>query len=83
MSYWGEELVDGELTFMIIDESAGNNLDSVSSQNKGSNLQLAAIYNAVEEWDLRIEGLTFREVQNRYDADIELRFREGESEALD
>lgn len=79
---WGEELVDGELTFTIIDESAGNNLDSVSSQNKGSNLQKnEAVYNAVAEWDLRIEGLTFREVQNKYEADIELRFREGESEA--
>lgn len=79
---WGEELVDGELTFMIVDDNAGNNLDSVTSQNTGSSIQKnEAVYNAIEEWDLRIEGLTFREVQNRYDADIEMRFREGESEA--
>ena len=70
-----DELVDGEITFMIRDDSAGNNLDSVTSQNTGSSLQKKeAVYNAVEEWDLRIEGLNFREVQNRYDADIEIRF---------
>ena len=79
---WGDELIDGELTFIIRDDSAGNNLDSVTSQNRGSSLQKKeAVYNAVEDWDLRIEGLNFREVQNRYDADIEIRFREGKIEA--
>jgi hypothetical protein len=67
---WGDELIDGELTFIIRDDSAGNNLDSVTSQNTGSSLQKKeAVYNAVENWDLRIEGLNFLEVQNRYDAD--------------
>lgn len=36
---WGEELVDGELTFMIVDDNTGNNLDSVTSQNTGSSIQ--------------------------------------------
>ena len=36
---WGDELIDGELTFIIRDDSAGNNLDSVTSQNTGSSLQ--------------------------------------------
>jgi len=73
-----DELVDGEITFMIRDDSAGNNLGSVNSQNTGSSIQKnEAVYNAVEDWGLRLEGLTFREVQNRYDADIEIRFKEG------
>jgi hypothetical protein len=77
---WGEELADGELTFMIRDDN-DNKQDSVSIQNKESNIpKNKAVYNAIEEWDQRIEGLTFREVQSRYDASIEIRFREGESE---
>jgi Matrixin len=77
---WGEELADGELTFMIRDDN-DNNQDSVSIQNKESNvLKNEAVHSAIEEWDQRIEGLTFREVQSRYDANIEIRFREGESE---
>jgi hypothetical protein len=75
---WGEELADGKLTFMIRDDY---NQDSISIQNKESNvLKNEAVYSAIEEWDQKIEGLTFREVQSRYDANIEIRFREGESE---
>jgi hypothetical protein len=78
---WGEELADGEITFMIRDDDDDYNQDSVSIQNKESNvLKNEAVYSAIEEWDQRIEGLTFREVQSRYDADVEIRFREGESE---
>jgi hypothetical protein len=78
---WGEDFADGELTFMIRDNDNDNNQDSVSIQNKESTIpKNEAVYNAIEEWDQRIEGLTFREVQNRYDANIEIRFREGESE---
>lgn len=79
---WGEELADDELTFMIReDDDDSNNQDSVSTQNRDSNMRKnEAVYDAIEEWDLRIEGLTFREVQSRYDADIEIRFRKGESD---
>jgi hypothetical protein len=79
---WGEDFADGELTFMIRDDKDNdNNQDSVSIQNKESTIpKNEAVYNAIEEWDQRIEGLTFREVQNRYDANIEIRFRKGESE---
>lgn len=78
---WGEEFADGELTFMIRDDDDDDNQDIISIQNKESNiLKNEAVYSAIEEWDQRIEGLTFREVQSRYDANIEIRFREGESE---
>jgi hypothetical protein len=78
---WGEELADGELTFMIRDEGDNTNQESVSYQNTDSSTSNNnAVYNAVKEWDLKINGLTFREVQNRYDADIEIRFRESEGE---
>src|SRR5215212_9261465 len=80
---WGEELADGELTFMIReddDDEDSDNQDSVGTLNRDSStIKNEAVYDAIEEWDLRIEGLTFREVQNRYDADIEIRFKEGES----
>jgi hypothetical protein len=79
---WGEELVDGELTFMIRDEGDNTNQESVSYQNTDSSTSNNdAVHNAVKEWDLKINGLDFREVQNRYDADIEIRFRESEGEA--
>jgi predicted Zn-dependent protease len=63
------------------DDDVSNNQDSVSTQNRDSNIiKNEAVYDAIEEWDHRIEGLIFREVQSRYDADIEIRFREGESD---
>ena len=79
---WGEELADEELTFMIREEDDdSNNQDSVSTQNSDSNIiKNEAVYDAIEEWDLRIEGLIFHEVQSRSDADIEIRFREGVSD---
>jgi hypothetical protein len=79
---WGEELVDGELTFMIRDEGDSTNQESVNYQDMNSSTSKNnAIRNAAKEWDQKINGLTFREVQNRYDADIEIRFRESGSEA--
>lgn len=78
---WGEELADEELTFMIREDDESNNHDSVSTQNRDSNIiKNEAVYDAIQEWDLRIDGLIFREVQSRYEADIEIRFREGESD---
>ena len=80
---WGEELADEELTFMIREDDESNNHDSVSTQNRDRDSNIIkneAVYDAIQEWDLRIEGLIFREVQSRYEADIEIRFREGESD---
>src|SRR5918995_1513512 len=57
---WGEELADDELTFMIReDDDDSNNQDSISTQNRDSNM---------------------RKNEAVYDADIEIRFREGESD---
>jgi Matrixin len=79
---WGEELADGELTFMIRDEGDDTNQESVNYQSMDSStLKNNAVRNAAKEWDQKINGLTFREVQNRYDADIEIRFRESGGEA--
>jgi Matrixin len=79
---WGEELADGELTFMIRDEGDDKNQESVNYQSMDSStLKNNAVRNAAKEWDQKINGLTFREVQNRYDADIEIRFRESGGEA--
>jgi Matrixin len=79
---WGEELADGELTFTIRDEGYNTNQESVNYQSMDSSTSKNnAIRDAVKEWDLKINGLTFREVQNRYDADIEIRFRESGGEA--
>jgi hypothetical protein len=79
---WGEELADGELTFTIRDEGYNTNQESVNYQSMDSSTSKNnAVRDAVKEWDLKINGLTFREVQNRYDADIEIRFRESGGEA--
>jgi predicted Zn-dependent protease len=78
---WGEELADGELTFMIRGEGDDTNQESVNYQDTDSSTSKNnAVRKAVKEWDQKINGLTFREVQNRYDADIEIRFRESGSE---
>jgi hypothetical protein len=79
---WGEELADGELTFMIRDEGDDTNQESVNYQDiDSSTSKNNAVRYAAKEWDQKINGLTFREVQNRYDADIEIRFRESGGEA--
>ena len=58
---WGDEIDDGTLTY-IIDQG-------------GSQLR-EAVYKSIEEWDTEIEGLTFEEVSNRRNADVEIDFRE-------
>jgi hypothetical protein len=79
---WGEELADGELTFMIRDEGDDTNQESVNYQDMDSSTSKNnAVRNAAKEWDQKINGLNFREVQNRYDADIEISFRESGGEA--
>jgi hypothetical protein len=52
---WGEELADGELTFMIREDDDSNNQDSIGTLNRDSNtIKNEAVYDAIEEWDLRI-----------------------------
>jgi Matrixin len=79
---WGEELADGELTFTIREEGDNTNQEIVNDQSMDSSApKNNAVRDAIKEWDLKIDGLTFREVQSRYDADIEIRFRESGGEA--
>jgi Matrixin len=79
---WGEELADGELTFTIREEGDNTNQEIVNDQSMDSSApKNNAVRDAIKEWDLKINGLTFREVQSRYDADIEIRFRESGGEA--
>src|SRR5918999_1225612 len=57
---WGDEIEDGILAYTIDEED----------------IQLReAVYNSIEEWDAKIEGLTFEEVSNRRSADVEIDFR--------
>lgn len=72
---WGEELADGELTYRIRDNSKYNNAEDTESKRLKS-----AVYNAIAAWDQKIEELTFREVQNGYNADIEIGFRKSGNE---
>ena len=69
---------------MIRDEGDNTNQESVNYQGMDSSKSSKnnAVRDAIKEWDLKINGLTFRrKLQNRYDADIEIRFRESEGEA--
>ncbi|HZA64002.1 MAG TPA: M57 family metalloprotease [Nitrososphaeraceae archaeon] len=72
---WGEEIADGELTYAVRDNSKYNN-----SEDTGSERLRSAVYNAIAAWDQKIEELTFREVQDRYNADIEIGFRKSGNE---
>ena len=72
---WGEELADGELTYTIRDNNKDNNAEDGNSKRLK-----AAVRNAISAWDQEIEELTFREVQNRYNADIEIGFRKSGNE---
>ena len=50
---WGEELADGELTFMIREDDDSDNQDSIGTLNRDSNtIKNEAVYDAIEEWDL-------------------------------
>jgi hypothetical protein len=49
---WGEELADGELTFMIRDKGDDTNQESVNYQTMDSSTpKNNAVRNAVKEWD--------------------------------
>jgi hypothetical protein len=75
---WGEELADGEITYFIgdqiIDESSNGNRYEVDESS------VEAVTRAFEEWDSKIEGLKFIETPTRRGADVEVYFREGQSE---
>jgi hypothetical protein len=75
---WGEELADGELTYFIgdymIDESANDNRYEVDRSS------FEAVTKAFEEWDSKLEGLTFTETPTRRGAEVEIYFREGHNE---
>ncbi len=75
---WGQELADGDLTYFIgnymIDEGGYDKRFEVD----GSSVE--AVTKAFEEWDSKIEGLTFTETPTRRGADIEIYIREGQNE---
>jgi hypothetical protein len=58
---WGDEIEDGILAYTIDEED----------------IQLReVVYNSIQEWDTKIEGLSFEEVFDRRSADVEIYFRE-------
>ena len=75
---WGEELADGELTYFIseniIKQGGNGNGEKVES---GS---IKAINGAIQDWDSKIERLTFTKTSERQNADIEIYLREGRNE---
>jgi hypothetical protein len=75
---WGEELADGELTYFIgdymIDEGTDENRNEVDKSS------VEAVTSAIEEWDSKIEGLTFTESPIRRTSDVEIYFQEGQNE---
>lgn len=75
---WGEELADGEVTYFIgdymIDEGSNGNRYEVDRSS------VEAVTQAFEEWDSKIEGLTFTETPTRRGADAEIYFREDQNE---
>jgi Matrixin len=75
---WGEELADGELTYFIgdymIDEGGNDKRYEVDRSSVDS------VAKAFEEWDSKINGLTFTETATRRGADVEIYFREGQNE---
>jgi len=58
---WGDEIEDGILAYTI---------DEEDSQYR------KAVYNSIQEWDTKIEGLSFEEASDRRSADVEIYFRE-------
>jgi Matrixin len=75
---WGEELADGELTYYIGDHliNEGSNGDRFEVDRSS----VEAVTKAFEEWDSKIEGLTFTQTSTRRGADVEIYFREGQNE---
>jgi hypothetical protein len=75
---WGEELADGELTYFI-----GANIITQGQNNLGENVDsgsIEAVTRAIQEWNSKIERLTFTETSERRNADIVIYIREGGNE---
>ena len=75
---WGEELADGELTYFI-----GENIIKQGGNGIGEKVEsgsIKAINGAIQDWDSKIERLTFTKTSERQNADIEIYLREGRNE---
>jgi hypothetical protein len=75
---WGEELADGELTYYVGDYL--NNEDSNGDRYEIDRSSVEAVSKAFEEWDSKIEGLTFTQSPTRRGADVEIYIREDQNE---
>lgn len=75
---WGEELADGELTYFIGENTIKRNGNGVGKMVDSGAIN--AINKAIQEWDSKVESLTFTETSERRNADIEFYFREGRTE---
>jgi hypothetical protein len=71
---WGEELVDGELTYFIGDPGEKSN------RHMADRSTAEAVTKAFEEWDSKLEGLAFTETPTRRGADVEIYFQKGQNE---
>ena len=70
---WGEELADGELTYFI-----GKRIITQGRNGLGENVEsgtVEAVTKAIQEWDSKVERLTFTEATSRRNADIEIYIR--------
>jgi hypothetical protein len=75
---WGEELADGELAYFIGGNTINRGENVVGDEVDGSLID--AVTRAIQEWDSRIDELTFTETSERRRADIEIYFRDGHNE---
>ncbi|HZD34903.1 MAG TPA: matrixin family metalloprotease [Nitrososphaeraceae archaeon] len=75
---WGEELADGELTYFIGRNTINRGENVVGDEVDGSLID--AVNRAIQEWDSRMNELTFTETSERRRADIEIYFRDGHNE---
>jgi hypothetical protein len=75
---WGEELADGELTYFIGGNTINRGENVVGDEVDGSLIE--AVNRAIQEWDSKMDGLTFTETSERRRADVEIYFREGHNE---
>lgn len=75
---WGEELADGELTYFIGRNTINRGENVVGDEVDGSLID--SVNRAIQEWDSRMDELTFTETSERRRADIEIYFRDGHNE---
>jgi Matrixin len=75
---WGEGLADGELTYFIGMNTINRDENVVGDEVDGSLIEAAN--RAIQEWDSKMDELTFTETSERRGADIEIYFRDGHNE---